>query len=300
MTTPQHDPAVERVTFGDGLVGHLHTPAAAGPDQAAVVITGPLTGVKEQVAGTYAAGLARSGVTALAFDHTNWGESSGARRQHEDPGAKAQDLREAVTYLLTRTATDPERLGILGVCLGGGYALRAAATDPRIHRVAAVAGAFNSPAAFRDGMGAGPYRTALAGLAQQVMDDPEAMLPAVALDGPAAMGGREPHDYYGTSRSASPHWHNEVTVESLWNLMTLDTLSPAQLLDTVPLLVIHGRTDAYCTPQGAQAAYDLATGTKDIHWLDTSNHIDLYDVDEYVDPAISALAAFFSGDSRAR
>ena len=77
-------------------------------------------------------------------------------RGRQDPGRKIDDLREAVTHLLTLPTTDPHRVGVLGICLGGGYALRAAASDLRVQRVATVAGAYDSPAAFRAQMGRRP------------------------------------------------------------------------------------------------------------------------------------------------
>ncbi len=118
-------------------------------------------------------------------------------------------------------------------------------------------------------------------------------LPAVAPGGePAAMGGDEPYAYYGTSRSASPHWENRVTYGSLHALMTFDALGAASLLAATPLLVVHGRADAYCAPELAEALHANATGPKEILWLDTERHIDLYDVEPHVTRAAGAAAGF--------
>ena len=282
----------ERVCFetdGLPLVGELHLPDGGEP-AAGVALTGPFTGVKEQVVGTYARRLAEAGFAALAFDHRGFGESGG-RRQHEDAAGKLADLRAAVGFLGGHPAVDAGRVGLLGVCLGGGYAVRAAAFDPRVRAVAGVAGAYNSPAAFAASMGAEAYRSALAGFLAAPAD---ARMPAVAPDGgPAAMGGQEPWDYYGTERSASPHWVNEVTVASLYELMTLDTLSAADLLQLTPLLVIHGTHDDYCRPEGARAVHDRASGPKSIEWIETTNHIELYDSPAHVDRAVDSLVAFY-------
>jgi uncharacterized protein len=284
--------SVERVAFeADGLrlVGELHLPEndAAGA-LPGLVLTGPFTGVKEQVVRTYARGLAEAGFAALAFDHRGFGESEG-RRQHEDAAGKLADLRAAVGLLASHPAVDAERLGLLGVCLGGGYAVRAAAFDPRVRAVAGVAGGYNSPAAFARSMGIDGYRSALAGF----IDRGDDRMSAVSPDGPAAMGGREPWEYYGTERSASPHWANEVTVASLYSLMTLDALSCAELLESTPLLVVHGTHDDYCSPAGAQALFDRATGPKSLEWIETTNHIELYDSPAHVDQALAALGPFF-------
>jgi dienelactone hydrolase len=132
----------QRVSFSsDGieLVGILRTPeGSSGERLPALVFTGPLTGVKEQVVSNYAERLTQDGFATLVFDHRNFGESGGVRRQHEDPGGKLDDLRDAVSFLATRPEIDPERIGACGVCLGGGYTLRAGAFDTRIRSVAVV------------------------------------------------------------------------------------------------------------------------------------------------------------------
>ncbi|MEU4423085.1 alpha/beta hydrolase [Actinoplanes sp. NPDC024001] len=278
---------MERVTFtADGitLAGHL---AVAGDGAPAVVLTGPFTGVKEQVTGGYAARLRERGITTLAFDHRGFGESGG-RRAHEDSQGKLADLRAAVSLLAAHPAVDRARIAAVGICLGGGYAVRAAAADPRIRAVVGIAGAYNSPARFSAGDPAG-YRRALRSFIERYDEE----LPAVAPGGgTAAMPGDEPYAYYGTARSAAAHWENRVTHGSLHALMTFDALGAAPLLGETPLLVVHGRTDDYCSPELAAAVHAEAAGPKRIHWLDAKQHIDLYDVEPYVTEAADTAATF--------
>jgi uncharacterized protein len=277
----------ERVTFtadGVALVGNLAVAADGAP---AVVLTGPFTGVKEQVVGVYAARLHQHGFTTLAFDHRGFGESGG-RRAHEDSQGKLADLRAAVGLLTAHPAVDAARVAAIGICLGGGYAVRAAATDPRIRAVVGIAGGYNSPVRFSTGDADG-YRRALASFIERYDDE----LPAVASnDSRAAMGGDEPFAYYGTQRSAAAHWQNRVTYGSLHALMTFDALGAAPLLTATPLLVVHGRTDAYCAPELAETLYANATGPKEIVWLHARQHIDLYDTEPYVTQAAEAAADF--------
>ncbi|MET8151946.1 alpha/beta hydrolase [Actinoplanes sp. NPDC049668] len=281
------DIRTEEVTFtSDGLelAGTLRVPAAA--DGGAVVLTGPFTGVKEQVTGLYAERLARQGLITLAFDHRGFGRSAG-RRGHEDTQGKLADLRSAVELLRARGEVDADRVGVVGICLGGGYAVSAAATDPRIRAVAGIAGAYNSPAWFAgDPSG---YRAALRGF----IDGYDDYLPAVAPDhGEAAMAGDEPWSYYGTARSAAASWDNRVTRGSLHSLMTFDALGRAALLAETPLLIVHGRKDDYCSPELAARMHAETPGDKEIVWLDAGEHVDLYDVEPYVTQAVTATAAF--------
>ena len=132
----------ERVAFGSEgveLAGDFRF-AESGRRQPGIVLTGPFTGVKEQVAGTYASLLAGAGFATLAFDHRGFGESGG-RPGHEDSQGKLADLRAAVGFLAGQAEVDEARIGLVGICLGGGYAVRAAAADPRVKAVAVIAGA---------------------------------------------------------------------------------------------------------------------------------------------------------------
>lgn len=282
------------VTFSsDGIpiAGDVRVPHPAGPHPGAphpaIALTGPFTGVKEQVTGTYARLLAGAGFLTLAFDHRGFG-GSGGRPQHEDSQGKLADLRAAVSHLAARDDVDPARIAVVGVCLGGGYAVRAAAQDPRVKAVAGVAGGYNSPERMARDMGIGGYRAALAGFLARY----DEYLPAVAPGGEAAMGGDEPWQYYGTSRSAAPGWRNQVTRGSLHSLMTFDALGAAEFLGDTPLLVVHGRQDAYCAPELAAELVRRAPGDKEIRWLDASQHTDLYDREPYVTQAADAVAAF--------
>ena len=260
----------------------------------ALVLTGPFTGVKEQVTGTYADALAAEGFVTLAFDHRNFGASGGSPRQHEDSAGKLEDLRYATSYLAARDEVDADRLGSVGVCLGGGYALRHAAFDPRIKAVAMVAAAFNSPQAMRDGMGAQHYRDLMATFADVEQSEFESgevdLIPVVSADGgDVAMPGREPFEYYGTTRGQADGWHNQVTRLSIRSLLTLDAALGADFLAATPGLVVHGRVDDYCSPDAAQAIFERLTGPKDLVWLDTSSHIDLYDDPDLVGQAVAAV-----------
>ncbi len=279
-----------RVTFsseGIGIAGDLRVPPGVG-QRPAIALTGPFTGVKEQVTGTYARLLADAGFVTLAFDHRGFGESGG-RPQHEDAQGKLADLRAAVTLLASRDDVDPGRIAIVGICLGGGYAVRAAASDARVKAVAGVAGGYNSPAAMVQGMGTEAYRAALSGFLARY----DEYLPAVAADGgEAAMGGDEPYEYYGTQRSAARHWRNQVTWGSLHSLMTFDAMGAADLLGGTPLLVVHGKQDAYCSPELARELRERAPGHNEAVWLDARQHIDLYDREPYVTQAVAAVAAF--------
>ena len=103
-------------------------------------------------------------------------------------------------------------------------------------------------------LGPDGYRGLLAGTVENLERERAggeiAYVPAVATEGPALMPGQEPFDYYGTERSTSDVWENRMTVDSRYQLLTLDTLSAAELLDRTPFLVVHGTVDALLHARG--------------------------------------------------
>lgn len=176
-----------------------------------------------------------------------------------------------------------------------GYALRFTAFDPRVTALVTVAGAYNSPEAMRDGLGPAAYRRTLLDLAAAEQPGAEGLpsLPAVAEDGEAAMPGAEPFAYYGTERGRVPGWRNQVTRASIRQLLTFDAAIGADFVSPTPVRIIHGTRDDYCSPDAARATYDRIGEPRDLRWIQTTNHIDLYDQPEYVEPALDACAAWY-------
>lgn len=124
--------------YGVTLAADLYIPKNASGKLPAIAMSGPYGAVKEQVSGLYAQTLAERGFLTIAFDPSFTGESGGQPRAVSSPDINTEDFCAAVDYLSTREDVDPERIGILGVCGFGGFAVNAAAIDTRIKATVAV------------------------------------------------------------------------------------------------------------------------------------------------------------------
>lgn len=140
---PQSDKVLHsKITFhnryGVTLAADLYIPKDAEGKLPAIAMSGPYGAVKEQVSGLYAQTLAERGFLTIAFDPSFTGESGGQPRGMSSPDINTEDFCAAVDYLSTRSDVDPERIGILGICGFGGFAVNAAAIDTRIKATVAV------------------------------------------------------------------------------------------------------------------------------------------------------------------
>ena len=120
------------------IAANVYTPANFNESKLypTIVVAHPNGGVKEQVAGLYAERLANLGYITIVFDVAYQGASEGEPRNTDKPQHRVEDIHGAIDYIVNYKGVDKNRIGILGICGGGGYTLRAAETDKRIKEVA--------------------------------------------------------------------------------------------------------------------------------------------------------------------
>ena len=127
----------ERVAFvSDGLklAGVLHTPdGRAGRERRPgfVVLHGFGSNKNSGVSVAMAKLFAAFGYAALRIDFRGCGESEGS------PGRvicleQVEDTKNALSFLATRPAVDPERIGLIGNSFGAAVAVYTAGVDPRV------------------------------------------------------------------------------------------------------------------------------------------------------------------------
>lgn len=300
---PRH---VEFPSKGITVAGELYLPTSSSFDrkQAAIVISHPMGGVKEQTTALHARLLTESGFITLTFDAAYQGESKGEPRGLEDPTQRAEDVRSAVTYLSTLPEVSHERIGALGICASGGYVPYAAQTDLRIQAVATVSAA-DVGGLFREGMkgtamqidqNALKMTLQAAGEARivEAKGEPALMQPLLP-DSPEGLPDtvptlfREGSDYYRTPRAQHPRSTNRFPVRSMDLIVNYSSYAFIDLISPRPLLMIAG-TEADSL-YFSEEAIEKANEPKELYLVKGQTHISLYD---NVDGHIPKLIDFFS------
>ena len=284
---------VERVTFknrfGIELAGDLYTPKAMNKDDKlpAIAISGPFGAVKEQSSGLYAQTLAERGFITLAFDPSYTGESKGTPRHVASPDINTEDFSAAVDYLSNNKNVNPERIGILGICGFGGFAINAAAIDTRIKATTAVT-MYDmtrvSAKGYNDSVDENARYEMKQALNKQRTEDFKNGNYKGADGLPEKLTGNEPlfvqqyFDYYKTKRgfhSRSINSNGKWNMTSSLSLINQPILQYAEEIKN-PVLVIHGEI-AHSRYFGEDAFKKLKGDNKELYIVKGANHVDLYD-----------------------
>ncbi len=303
---PSGKVTVEKISFsnrlGINLVGDLYLPKGMDRTKgsAAIIVGHPFGGVKEQTSGLYAQTMAERGFVTLAFDASYNGESGGQPRSIASPEAFVEDFSAAVDFLGTRPFVDRDRIGVIGICGSGGFAVSAAQIDPRLKAVATVS-MYDMGRDRRQGLGDTMTREdrvkALAEMSEQrwvefgggqkkyVIGTSE----TITADSPAV--AREFYDYYRTPRGHHPRSTTAMSLTSNGALMQFFPFAQIGTISPRPLLFIAGENAN--SRYFSEDAYKLAAEPKELLIVPGAGHVDLYDRMNLI--PFDRLTSFFTG-----
>lgn len=305
-TSPQV--TVEKVSFnnqyGLRVAGNLFVPKhlAPGTRSAALVVGHPMGAVKEQSANLYATKMAEQGFVTLSLDLSFWGESAGQPRNAVLPDLYVEDFSAAVDFLGTRPMVDRERIGVIGICGSGSFAIAAAKIDPRFKAIATVS-MYDMGAANRNGLKHGmtleQRRKVLLQAANQRYVEFQGGDTAYTGGTPLTLSGDavgdEFYDFYRTPRGqvtpegASAQTTTRPTLTSNVKFMNFYPFNDIETLSPRPLLLIAG-ADAHSL-EFSEDAYQRAAEPKELLIIPGAGHVDLYDRVNLI--PFAKLGAFF-------
>jgi hypothetical protein len=289
---------------GLDIAANVYTPADYDPSKKypAIAVAHPNGGVKEQVAGLYAQHLAENGFIAIAADAAYQGASGGLPRNVDKPQNRVEDIRGMADYISRYEGVDPDRLGVLGICGGGGYTLKAAQSDKRFKAVATLS-MFNSGEVRRNGFQKSQLNTIQERLEQATKARAqEAAGGEIIYAGVASITDeeiaktatdlyREGYVYYYRTH-AHPNSTFLYTMSSLLDLMTWDAATNMDMINQPLLMMAGSKADTkYMTDEAFAKAINAKN--KELFLIDGATHIQTYWKPEYVSQAVKKLVSFF-------
>jgi fermentation-respiration switch protein FrsA (DUF1100 family) len=289
---------------GLDIAANVYTPADYDPSKKypAIAVAHPNGGVKEQVAGLYAQHLAENGFIAIAADAAYQGASGGLPRHVDKPQNRVEDIRGMADYISRYEGVDPDRLGVLGICGGGGYTLKAAQSDKRFKAVATLS-MFNSGEVRRNGFQKSQLNTIQERLEQATKARAqEAAGGEIIYAGVASITDeeiaktatdlyREGYVYYYRTH-AHPNSTFLYTMSSLLDLMTWDAATNMDMINQPLLMMAGSKADTkYMTDEAFAKAINAKN--KELFLIDGATHIQTYWKPEYVSQAVKKLVSFF-------
>ncbi|MFI6401128.1 alpha/beta hydrolase [Streptomyces sp. NPDC050548] len=292
-----------KVTFPNqysSMAGNLFSPPNMEKTKTypALVVVHPFGGVKEQTAGIYAKKMADRGYVTLAFDASHQGESGGYPRDTENPAERMEDIRCAIDYLATLPAVNEDRIGILGICAGGSYALGVAPTEMRAKAIASVS-LWDLGVTAREGWPSPQYdrTTALVEIGRQRTAEARgetirrdaSFLKEMPKDLPQVI--EESYDYYRTPRAQHPNSRSVFVFTDYARLMDFNYYSQIERIAPRPVLFVVGTEAA--TIFMSNAGYEKAAQPKEWFEVPGATHHRLYDDEAAVEKAVAKLEEFF-------
>ena len=140
-------PSPEPVAFeseGALLRGFLYRAASGDTPRPMVIMAHGTSATISMVADRYAEVFAAAGISALLYDHRNFGISDGEPRQEINPWVQCRGYRDAITFAATLKDHDPARIGLWGDSYSAGAVYLVAAADARVSAVVAQCPVFGA------------------------------------------------------------------------------------------------------------------------------------------------------------
>ena len=256
----------------------------------AIIVGHPMGAVKEQSANLYAMKMAEYGFITLAIDLSFWGGSEGEPRNAVSPDLYAESFSAAADYLRTLPFVEKDKIGVIGICGSGSFAISAAKIDPRLKAIATVS-VYDMGQANRNAL----HKSL-------TLEQRKKVIAEAALQRDVEFSGGqmkytsgtvhklteksspveiEFYEFYRTPRGeftppgASPLTTTHPTLTSNVKFMNFYPFEDMDMISPRPLLFITG-TEAH-SREFSEDAYRRASEPKELFLVPNAGHVDLYD-----------------------
>lgn len=262
------------------------------------------TQVKEQAGAVYAEKLAKLGYAVFVYDHLGFGGSEGEVRNWEYTPYSFIGIRDAISFFRMHSFVDRTNFFALGICAGGTRLGYTAVTDKRIKSLATVVGWFDFENTFFGQAGPGGEQK----LVEMLNKTSEAIqhqyetgeyktinkmdqFKPITDESPELI--RHSYDYYEVRSKHTPY----SPIQPAFNLPVDPIYNFSKIVHRIymPLLVISG-SRAFSLPM-AEQVYNVASEPKKKFVIDGASHHDLYDKEQYVNQAVTAIDNFFKANT---
>lgn len=298
---------IRYVLEGLTIAANVYTPAGYDPEKSypAVCVAHPNGGVKEQVAGLFAQNLAAAGYITLAADASHQGGSEGEPHMLDVPRKRVEDIHGMCDAISLFPGVDADRIGVLGICGGGGYTIKCAQTEKRFKAVATLS-MFNSGVVRKNGFMDSQIDTiqeriheAAEARAREAKGEEPALTPNMCTALTPEQADKLPYDlyrdgyyYYGVNY---PHPYStfSYTVSSLLDLASFDAVQGCELIDQPLLMMAGSAADTFYMTEHVFAAC-TDTQDKELFLVPGAHHIETYFKPEYVKQEVAKVTEFFN------
>ena len=279
------------------IAGNLMIPEdlPEGASLPAIIVGHPMGAVKEQSANLYATKMAERGFITLAIDLSFWGGSEGEPRNAVCPDLYAESFSAAADYLRSLPFVERDRIGVIGICGSGSFAISAAKRDPRLKAIATVS-MYDMGQASRNAL----HHSLTLEQRKKIIEEAALQRDVEFAGGEIKYTGGTVHEiteksspveieffeFYRTARGevtpagASPLTTTHPTLSSNTKFMNFYPFEDLDMIAPRPLLFITGE-NAH-SREFSEDAYRRASEPKELFIVPNAGHVDLYDRTELI------------------
>ena len=259
------------------IAGVLFMPenVTQGEKRPGIVMCHGFTAVKEVLFPEIARRMAALGYVTLTFDYRFLGASGGEPRRQIIPMRQIEDIRNAVTFLQNQAEVHSDRIGLLGVSLGGANVSYVAGVEERVKATVSVCGIGDCGRWIRDANHFWEWRE----LQQRLADDRrERVLTGKSRYVHAKDIVPEPEStsvLFEQILRQYPQWNREITLASGEALIAYRPESVVKQISPRAIMWLHGDADERVSMEESVSMFNKAGEPKKLVILPGLGHSDI-------------------------